>query len=99
MYTLLWIGLWLLVIILFIVLYTGTLIVLMTRPPSRKWGLWSPLGAFNQLVLQWLFMRLYYIEDYGRVTGWGVLYWVVPLSGWSTPYRFVGGESKHTRIV
>lgn len=43
-------------------------------------------------ILQFLFIRIYKSIDAEtkKVLGYGVLYWVYPLTGWSTKYKTIG---------
>ena len=56
----------------------------MKRPAKLLFG-YTWVGWLNRLVLQWLFIRLYYGQH------WGFLTRVVPLTGWGTAYKFIGG--------
>lgn len=45
------------------------------------------IGWLNIIVLQWLFVRFYYAEnEQGRIEGWGLLFPIVPLTGWWNDY-------------
>lgn len=57
---------------------------------------WTWLAALNYVVVQWFGARLARVEDdaTGRVTGWALLVGVVPLTGWTTPYRYVGRAAR-----
>ena len=50
------------------------------------------LYFLNAGVLQWFFVRLARVVDVetGKQQGWRLLRWVVPCTGWSTSYRYVG---------
>lgn len=51
---------------------------------------WSVTGLVNIVLLQWFFLRLNVAtstEDSGRVVGIGILFPVLPLSGWSSSFR------------
>lgn len=52
----------------------------------------TPLGLLNRVLLQWFFVRLAKVVDVrtGRRVRWTMLLGVCPLTGWSTPYRFIG---------
>lgn len=53
------------------------------------------LKLFNYLILQFLFLRLYKIVcDGGKVRGYGIMYFVKPLTGWNSSYVFVFGNQK-----
>jgi len=59
-------------------------------PIGRVWWLY----LLNRCVLQWLCVRIYRTADEatGRTIpgGWGLLRWVVPLSGYGRPMRYFG---------
>jgi len=45
------------------------------------------VGWLNIIVLQWLFVRLYYAEsDSGSVENYGIIFPIVPLTGWWSDY-------------
>lgn len=52
----------------------------------------SCLKALNVFVLQWFFIRLAKVvdDDTGLRVGWTIIKWVWPLTGWSTPFKFLG---------
>lgn len=52
----------------------------------------SKLKLFNILVAQWFFVRLARVCDEGGAqTGWTWIVGVIPLTGWSTAYRYLPG--------
>lgn len=65
------------------------------------------LGLLNFLVLQWFGVRLYgntiVDGELGRILSisheWRLLRWVWPLTGWWSPYRWIGRPSSAPRIV
>jgi hypothetical protein len=47
----------------------------------------SWIGWLNIIVMQWLFVRLFYIqEDNGQISGYGILFPIFPLTGWWNGY-------------
>ena len=53
------------------------------------------LYLLNRVLLQWLFLRLArVVENDGTQVGWTVLLWPYPETGWSGPYKFVGGRPR-----
>lgn len=51
----------------------------------------SKLGFFNRVLFQWFFVRLARKVDMdGFQRGWCWITRVYPLTGWSSPYKFVG---------
>lgn len=53
----------------------------------------SVLGLFNFLILQWFFIRLgKKINHKGKCTGFCIVKWVVPLTGWWSDYICIGKE-------
>lgn len=45
------------------------------------------IGWFNLLILQWFFVRLFYVEEEdGTISGWGLNFPVLPLTGWWSNY-------------
>lgn len=57
------------------------------------------LGCVNYIV-QFLFIRIYKSVDNGVIKGYGILYFVLPLSGWFNPYVVIGGgKIKLTKLI
>ncbi len=54
------------------------------KHPTRTLLRLTWVGWLNVLVLQWGFVRLSYGDR------WRVLWLVVPLTGWCSPYVYVG---------
>lgn len=57
------------------------------------------LGWLNRIILQWFFVRLARVMDRDEAgnlkqTGWCWLRGVVPLTGWSTSYKFIGKRKR-----
>jgi len=68
------------------------------------------LGKLNRWILQWFCIRLaIMLPQLPRDTGeekipdnpgmlpiieWQILYWIVPGTGWATPYRCLGRQQK-----
>ena len=50
----------------------------------------SWLGLLNGVVLQWFFIRLFKAESKGVVKYWGILYFIVPLTGWGSKFKSIG---------
>ena len=48
------------------------------------------LGFVNMFILQWFFIRLFVAEADGTPQYWGVLYWIVPTTGWNSEYKSLG---------
>ena len=50
----------------------------------------SPLGWLNFLVLQWFTLRVTAAADKDRtvITRWGMLFGIIPLTGWWSPFIF-----------
>ena len=54
----------------------------------------SMLYLLNFVFLQWFFVRLARVVDDGGITvDWTLLTRVWPLTGWWSPYRYVGPAS------
>lgn len=52
----------------------------------------SALGFINYFFVQWFCIRICKSIDIEskRVTGYGILYFVVPLTGWNNEYKEIG---------
>lgn len=50
------------------------------------------LGPLNIYLLQWFFIRLQAVAAGSplRIIKWEILRWVVPCTGWWSPYTFIG---------
>lgn len=48
------------------------------------------LGFVNRFILQWFFIRLFVAVAEGTPQYWGVLYWIVPTTGWNSKYKSLG---------
>ena len=45
------------------------------------------VGWLNIIILQWFFIRLYYIEnDQNIIENYGIMFPIVPLTGWWNNY-------------
>jgi hypothetical protein len=55
----------------------------------------TPLGLLNFCLLQWFCFRLARVVDVetGRRISFALLGWPLPLTGWWTPYIFIGGRA------
>lgn len=52
----------------------------------------TPLYILNFVLLQWLGVRLArVVDDDDGETSWAVLRWIIPLTGWWSPYRYLRG--------
>lgn len=65
------------------------------RPPRRKVFGFTWLYLLNFLFLQWFCFRLAYTH-YPALerTVWSILRWPLPLTGWWSPYRYIGGKKR-----
>lgn len=52
-----------------------------------KFSDWSKLKIFNMFFFQWLFMRAFKIVEDDRMIAAGIMFPVVPLTGWG--FRFL----------
>jgi nicotinamide mononucleotide adenylyltransferase len=57
----------------------------------------SLLGFLNFFVFQWFFIRLAKVIDVdtNEIVDWKILKWVLPLTGWRSPYVFVNRKGKN----
>lgn len=57
----------------------------------------SWLGLLNRILLQWFFIRLQAsIDVYPEITGFQLIGFIIPTTGWSTGYKYVGKEFEKT---
>jgi hypothetical protein len=61
----------------------------MKQPQPILFG-YSWLGILNMAILQWLFIRLQATVENGQIVKFKVIGPVVPLTGWWSPYVFLG---------
>lgn len=63
---------------------------------SDKWHLFrSRLGLLNFVIMQWFFVRIfYYTNGIGTNLGYGLMGFVLPLTGWWGDYIDVGKRWK-----
>lgn len=48
---------------------------------------YSWIGWLNITILQWFFVRLYYVEnDQNNIENYGLMFPIVPLTGWWSNY-------------
>jgi len=50
--------------------------------------------AFINYLVQFLFIRIYKSVDNGKIIGYGILYFVVPLTGWFNNYIVLNRSKK-----
>ena len=59
----------------------------------------SWLGRLNYYLLQWMYIRMYKtVELDGSISEWGIMYWVKPMSGWSSKYKWVKDTPNYLRL-
>lgn len=59
----------------------------------------TKLYALNYFLVQFLFFRVCrYYSPTGQQTHWGVIYFVLPFTGWNTPYKTIG-KMKDKRVI
>jgi len=59
----------------------------MTDKTALKW-----LGRVNFYLCQWFFFRITRkYDDDDNFIGWGILWGIVPTTGWTNNYRYVPG--------
>lgn len=62
----------------------------------------SLFGFFNMFFFQLFFVRLakcYMLIEGEKVNlTWRLMYWVIPFTGWSSPYKFIG-ECKYFNLT
>jgi hypothetical protein len=56
------------------------------KQPTPIFRGYSWLGILNMLVIQWFFIRLQLTCDGGVIVGWKLIGFIVPLTGWWSPY-------------
>lgn len=53
---------------------------------SKLFG-YSCIGWLNIIILQWFFVRLYYVEnEQNNIKNYGFIFPIVPLTGWWSDY-------------
>jgi hypothetical protein len=57
----------------------------------------TKLGMINYLLVQWLFIRITKWEEDGE-KGYGVLFFVLPRTGWNNGFKYIGRE-RHFKII
>lgn len=57
--------------------------------------------AFINYLVQFLFIRIYKSVDNGKIIGYGILYFVLPLTGWFNNYIVLnrGKKLKFTKLI
>lgn len=73
---------------MFYILATLCFLAFINRPNFNSY-----LGSFNYWVFQWFFLRVLKAvdTDTGKITGWGIEFFTVPLTGWDgVPYKYLG---------
>ena len=52
----------------------------------------TKLEFVNKFLLQWFFIRLAKISYVANneIVGWRLLYFIIPLTGWSCKYKYIG---------
>ena len=50
------------------------------------------LYFINKVFFQWFCFRLARVidEDSKKQIGWKFIYWIIPTTGWTTDYRYIG---------
>lgn len=58
------------------------------------------IGNINYLFLQLFFFRLAYQVDYSENTKiiFHVIYWIIPFTGWSTEFKYIG-KKRSIKII
>ncbi|RZJ87419.1 MAG: hypothetical protein EOO20_16110 [Chryseobacterium sp.] len=49
-------------------------------------------------IIQFLCIRIYRQVDQGKTVAYGILYFIVPLTGWINPFWAIGEKVKSKRI-
>ena len=44
---------------------------------------------WNYYVFQWTTVRVCKKVENGKTVNWGLIFFIVPLTGWDTPYRYL----------
>ena len=46
------------------------------------------LGVINKFIVQWFFIRICkFLDDSDKITHYGIIFPIVPLTGWGKPYK------------
>lgn len=55
--------------------------------------------GFSNYFIQFLFIRIYKSVDKGKIKGYGILYFVLPLSGWFNNYAVLTKKLRFTKLL